>query len=85
MQQNGEEITVVANAPVSGMIGFASAIRREDEFNYMLGTILKDLPDSVRGAFSPLFSLNFSMPKSSISFFVLKPKCFSASSSTGKP
>ena len=25
-------------------------MRREDEFNYMLGTILKDLPDSVRGA-----------------------------------
>ncbi len=27
MQQNGEEITVIATVPVSGMIGFASAIR----------------------------------------------------------
>ena len=25
-------------------------MRREEEFNYMLGTILKDLPDSLRGA-----------------------------------
>ena len=25
-------------------------MRREDEFNYMLGSLLKELPDSVRGA-----------------------------------